>query len=180
MDIYCCNNPISRIDAFGNNWFTIINDTVKNAIQQLVNLINKTSNVVKELLETVDNHMSQQNNFVLANNNKLPIKGKPNSKVTNSKGDTRIYGLDGKALKDIDVSHPHHHPELQNPHEHDWEWDGDKAKRGKPHNFNNIGAKIGVGVGISLGGYAIYRGIRILPSLIPNLWWTIPANAITP
>lgn len=29
-------------------------------------------------------------------------------------------------------------------------------------------------------GYAAYRGLRILPSLAPPLWWTIPANIVTP
>jgi len=29
-------------------------------------------------------------------------------------------------------------------------------------------------------GYAIYRGLRMLPSLAPPLWWTIPANIVTP
>jgi len=40
------------------------------------------------------------------------------------------------------------------------------------------------GVGATLGavglGYIIYRGIRMLPSLAPPLWWTIPANAAIP
>ena len=38
-------------------------------------------------------------------------------------------------------------------------------------------AKTVVGVGI---GYLIYRGIRLLPSLLPPLWWTLPYNAVTP
>ncbi|MEM1033585.1 MAG: hypothetical protein AAGN82_24835 [Myxococcota bacterium] len=29
-------------------------------------------------------------------------------------------------------------------------------------------------------GYVIYRGVRMLPSLLPPLWWTIPANAAIP
>ncbi len=38
-------------------------------------------------------------------------------------GNIRIYGPNGKALKDIDYSHPEHHPELVgNPHVHDWDW----------------------------------------------------------
>ncbi|QEY26166.1 hypothetical protein [Neisseria zalophi] len=38
-------------------------------------------------------------------------------------------------------------------------------------------AKAIAGVGI---GYLIYRGLRMIPSLLPPLWWTIPANAVTP
>ena len=38
-----------------------------------------------------------------------------------------------------------------------------------------------VAAGAALGtGYLIYRGIRMLPSLFPPLWWTIPANAAIP
>ena len=29
-------------------------------------------------------------------------------------------------------------------------------------------------------GYIVYRCIRMVPSLAPPLWWTIPANAVTP
>ena len=161
------------MDPSGNSWISTIINTVKNVVQQAINVVNT-------VVSTIKTNLVRKNNIVLANKNKLPTKGKPNSSVTNSKGDTRVYGPDGKALKDIDVSHPHRHPELQNPHEHDWEWDGDRATRGKPHNFANIGIGIGVGVGIGLGGYVIYRGVRMLPSLVPALWWTIPANAVMP
>ena len=35
--------------------------------------------------------------------------------------------------------------------------------------------------GATIGaGYLLYRGIRFLPSLLPPLWWTIPANAAVP
>jgi hypothetical protein len=37
-----------------------------------------------------------------------------------------------------------------------------------------------VGAGAVVAGYLIYRGIRMLPSLLPPLWWTIPANAAIP
>jgi hypothetical protein len=37
------------------------------------------------------------------------------------------------------------------------------------------GAVVTVGV-----GYLIYRGIRLLPSLFPPLWWTIPENLAIP
>ncbi|MFK7643173.1 hypothetical protein ACI43T_11890 [Neisseria oralis] len=29
-------------------------------------------------------------------------------------------------------------------------------------------------------GYLIYRGVRMIPSFFPALWWTIPVNAVTP
>ena len=38
-------------------------------------------------------------------------------------------------------------------------------------------AAVVAGVG---AGYIAYRCLRMLPSLAPPLWWTIPANAVTP
>ncbi len=38
-------------------------------------------------------------------------------------------------------------------------------------------AKVGVGLGAL---YLTYRVIRMIPSLAPPLWWTIPANAAIP
>lgn len=32
----------------------------------------------------------------------------------------------------------------------------------------------------AIGGYLVYRGIRMIPSLFPPLWPTIPFNAATP
>lgn len=38
-----------------------------------------------------------------------------------------------------------------------------------------------VGFGVAVGiGYVIYRGIRMIPSFAPPLWWTIPLNLATP
>lgn len=40
---------------------------------------------------------------------------------------------------------------------------------------------VGAGAVVTVGaGYLIYRGIRLLPSLFPLLWWTLPANLATP
>ena len=35
-------------------------------------------------------------------------------------------------------------------------------------------------VGIGAGAYVAYRIIRMIPSLLPPLWWTLPANAACP
>lgn len=40
--------------------------------------------------------------------------------------------------------------------------------------------KIGVGLGVAGTGYLIYRGVRMIPSLFPALWWTAPANLAAP
>jgi RHS repeat-associated protein len=39
---------------------------------------------------------------------------------------------------------------------------------------------VGVAVGGAATAYFIYRIVRMLPSLAPPLWWTIPFNAVTP
>jgi hypothetical protein len=50
-----------------------------------------------------------------------------------------------------------------------WDWDGNAAKQ-----------SIAKGVLVTGGAYVLYRGVRMIPSLIPPLWWTIPANAVVP
>ena len=56
--------------------------------------------------------------------------------------------------------------------------------RAKGHRRMESSEDIGkavVGGAAALGaGYLIYRGVRMLPSLLPALWWTIPANIATP
>jgi hypothetical protein len=44
-----------------------------------------------------------------------------------------------------------------------------------------MGVKVVGGVVVTVGvGYLIYRGVRLLPSLAPPLWWTLPANLAIP
>ena len=49
--------------------------------------------------------------------------------------------------------------------------------QGEIGNFVDIAIKITNVVGTV---YLIYRGVRMLPSLLPPLWWTIPANVAIP
>ena len=51
-----------------------------------------------------------------------------------------------------------------------------KCAENKDGNSNSLGMIAG-GVGV---GYLIYRGVRMIPSFFPALWWTIPVNAVTP
>ena len=59
-----------------------------------------------------------------------------------------------------------------------------KGNRGPKVNRNTVIENVGKGLavvgGSAAAGYAIYRGLRMLPSLAPPLWWTIPANIATP
>ena len=69
-----------------------------------------------------------------------------------------------------------------------WKWASIEVPEAdaKPNEDANGAAKtVAVAAGATilggLGGYAIYKGIRMIPSLaIPPLWWTIPANAALP
>jgi RHS repeat-associated protein len=72
-------------------------------------------------------------------------------------------------------------------------WDFDDGKGGPRQHFDEEGkpmtpeqahgsamstaASVGLG---AAGAYCIYRGIRLLPSLVPPLWPTIPANMALP
>ena len=105
----------------------------------------------------------------------LPPKGKPNSKVKTPDGKIeREYGPDGRAKTDkhnTDHGHPKNHPV---PHKHEWDWrDPEHPDPGPPQ-------ALIVGAAAAGTAYLIYRGIRMLPSLLPPLWPTIPANVVLP
>lgn len=51
---------------------------------------------------------------------------------------------------------------------------------GKRVELQDIGKGLVVGAAAAGTGYLIYRGVRLLPSLLPPLWWTIPANLLAP
>jgi RHS repeat-associated protein len=55
-----------------------------------------------------------------------------------------------------------------------------KPKKKGCEDQDNTTKIVVVGAGAVVTGYLIYRGIRMLPSLLPPLWWTIPANAAIP
>lgn len=163
--------------------------SILSIIQNIENLISKeyqkllapiiATNMVKNVIKTSTNSSNggyTRENIRFAEN--LPTEGEPNSTkdLLNPDGTIkkkRYYGPNGKAIKDTDYSHPGKH---EFPHNHDWEWDGDNCKRGPAYNLRNLGKGIGIGV----GGYVLYRGFRMIPSLFPALWWTIPANVATP
>jgi len=51
----------------------------------------------------------------------------------------------------------------------------------KPPGWSPDTQKKMVGGAAAIGtGYLIYRGLRMLPSLAPPLWWTIPENLAFP
>ena len=69
------------------------------------------------------------------------------------------------------------HPEGE---EHSRVAKGSKGQTKRSDTLDDVGTGILIGgAAISLG-YLIYRGVRILPSLLPPLWWTIPANIAIP
>ena len=173
---YCSNNPIIQSDPSGHGLWK----SIKKVIRKITNSFTKKkattskSKNVKVSLSKINTASGVSN----SGNNKLPTVGKPNSVASNNKGDKRYYGEDGRATKDVDTSHPWRHPDLENPHEHDWVWGEDGSPtRGEAHNFSNAAIETVAIIGIA---YLIYRGVRMLPSLIPTFWWTIPINVATP
>jgi RHS repeat-associated protein len=126
---------------------------------------------------------------------RTPASGPPNTtqRFPNKTGWTdRVYGEDGRATKDVDFGHDHGGGD---PHVHDWDWskekprqDGrapapeDEANVSKPKDdkADKTAKSIAIGLGGVGAGYLIYRGIRMLPSLIPALWPTIIINATCP
>ena len=57
---------------------------------------------------------------------RTPARGKPNSVVQLPNGTVRVYGPDGRAIKDIDAGHNHG---AGDPHIHDWDWDRDPPRQ---------------------------------------------------
>ena len=170
---YCLNNPIVYVDKSG--FFAVIRDGAESVGATTAGL---NSNVTVYAIE-----MEAVGGVLYSNS--LPLRGEPNSTATLYNPDgtpkqVREYGPDGFPIKDTDYNHGGDH---DFPHEHEWE-DGERgsatpvSKQSMDH--KNAGASIVVGIGAIGVGYLLYRGIRMLPSLIPPLWWTIPANVATP
>jgi RHS repeat-associated protein len=62
---------------------------------------------------------SLRNDPTAAGGARTPARGEPDSTTRFPSGQVRVYGPDGRAVKDIDPPHPDHNPE---PHAHDWDW----------------------------------------------------------
>jgi len=120
----------------------------------------------------------------------LPPTGEPNSKDTlhnpdgtpkqeryyPDSGDVRV----GNEGYDDDYNHAGDGHGIGFPHRHTWE-NGERSRNPVPvPNAEAIVKGVGTGVAVVGGGYLIYRGVRMLPSLAPPLWWTIPANVTIP
>jgi RHS repeat-associated protein len=114
--------------------------------------------------------------------------------IPGSKGRTvRTFGDDGKAVVDLDSGHDHgpggnragkpkEGPSAGDPHAHDWDHSkADPRGAGRPltpEEQKQLDALKAVGaVG---AGYIIYRAVRLLPSLAPPLWPSLPANIVIP
>ncbi|MCD2349063.1 hypothetical protein LQK79_20625, partial [Clostridium guangxiense] len=115
----------------------------------------------------------------------LGTKGDPNSvgREYDKNGNLtkeRWYGEDGRVVKDrhyTNHGNPKLHPKV--PHDHDWGYDENGNWTPGPWYSTAIN-NIKISIGVAGGTYLLYRGIRMIPSLAPPLWWTIPANAVAP
>ena len=98
------------------------------------------------------------------------------SKGFTSRKDKR-HGSDKRqqqGSRERNVGHP-------NGEEHSRTAKGNRGPRTKRSTVTqNVGKGLALVGGSAAAGYLIYRGVRMLPSLVPALWWTIPANLTTP
>ena len=142
-------------------------------------------------LERLDGEIKNISFYNMYNAASLPRTNEPNSKETLYNPDgtpkqDRWYGPDGMPVRDRDYNHP---GDVSFPHDHLWK-DGKRQKDHLPpspdykivteDSLNKAGEAILIGGTIVGTGYLIYRGVRMLPSLFPPLWWTIPANIAVP
>jgi len=110
------------------------------------------------------------------------LTGSPNGRyiqVRNPDGSESGTRIDGG-------HHPSSHPDprAQGPHAHvpgATNPDGTPWLPVRPEPVPLVtGNQVLGGAAVIGGGYLIYRGARMVPSLFPPLWWTIPINAGTP
>ena len=123
-----------------------------------------------------------------SNPNGLPLTGDPNStgRLRNPDGSIkqeRVYGPDGRPVRDRDFNHGGSGHDF--PHDHQWDWNQSPPRQPgvpvpQPQGENNASEIIIAGTIVVSGGYLIYRGLRMLPSLLPPFWWTIPKNLVIP
>lgn len=181
---YCSNNFINCSDYTGNGLISNIVKKIKKIFSKISATKKSSSkkpkkNSAKKIKAGSSKAKTKTSTGTNNGHNNLPIYGPPNKTLQKPNGDFRSYGPDGKAKTDTDYNHPERHPDLPNPHAHDWTWNGNAAKRGPAYD-PNVG-KFALGTIVTVGtGYLVYRGFRMLPSLFPPLWWTIPINAATP
>lgn len=87
------------------------------------------------------------------------------------------YGSDNRqpqGSRERNVGHP-------NGEEHSRNAKGNRGPRTKRSTVTqNVGKGVAVIGGSVATGYLLYRSVRLLPSLFPTFWWTIPANLVTP
>jgi hypothetical protein len=129
------------------------------------------------------NIFGPQQNILLANKN--PNTGEPNSTsdILNPDGtlkQRRWYGPDGLPFLDRDYNHSGKGHEF--PHDHAWE-NGQRqpgVPSQKPQDDKETAKIVIGGVAVAGTGYIVYRVVRMIPSLFPPLWPTIPANALCP
>ena len=202
---YCCNNPVMYVDPSGHARVPIRDYAESHGAKVEWNAENGYATITyrETVIHIKSSHENNEGGRLYADskdlNNafgwknhaifvtaaqSLPSTGIPNSKQTLYNPDGSIkqerwYGSDGKATRDRDYNHPGNKHTF--PHDHKWE----NGKRGDPISPPDVDtetiAKAAAGGIAAAGiGYLIYRGVRMLPSLFPPLWPTLPLNAACP
>jgi hypothetical protein len=188
---YCFDNPLYYVDISGHDpapvWAKNINsgkgtdEDYKKAFEVYENGL--ASVWAGSARKIVDKAIEKTLNILYVNG--LPKTGEPNSvgRLYNPDGSVkqeRYYGPDGQPVRDRDYNHSGEGHEF--PHDHDWV--GGERQKGIPvphtQGDDNTAEIVAGGVAAVGTGYVIYRIVRMMISLAPPLWPTIPANALIP
>lgn len=167
---YCGNNPINYLDRSGlSRWFELKWDYFYR---------------IDYGPDSTHIHIRYKDNPIEW---KQKINGEPyepNHKTTRSEDPPRRLRELLKKIKDDNDKHN----KSGGSGGPGWDWDGNKSSadeadnNGKQDEFH-VEDAIEAGFGIMVAGgvsYGIYRLIRLIPSLTPPLWWTLPANIAVP
>lgn len=184
---YVSNNPINFSDSGGFSFIGIL----KNKFNKVKRIIRKAINKLESVRKSNSNSSKSVMKSSKSPSISRPSSGEPFGVSDIPNGDVRIFGPKGDLAnaKDFDESHPWRHPDLKIPHVHDWDEFGVRQDPRNPSpeeeewwndHKKELGKAVAVG-GVTIGaGYLIYRGVRMLPSLTPWTFWTIPYNLVTP
>ncbi|WP_278335194.1 RHS repeat domain-containing protein, partial [Clostridium beijerinckii] len=179
---YCINNPVNMLDGDGNwpSWL----DSITNAISSLVTTI---TSAISSVVTTVTTAAEAASSFVYS---KMKDLGKgwsyrrdKGGSHTREKEHVHVQGGGKKYQQDVDggrrtlenppgLPHPPAKVRQRLKEKEGWDWDENAAKP--------TASKAIAIVGIGGGAYFAYRAARMIPSLAPPLWWTIPGNLAMP
>ena len=174
MYVYCENNPVSRIDKTGFSSTEIDTESMISDDSSL-EVCGLVVSLGKGWYYRIDNINTPNEHMHVYNKNKRDgwyaqnKDGSPHDKNKNGPGNSPPNSVK-KKLKEVA----------------DWDWDEkaeqhEKSNQEDDESNSEDATKYLLGaVAVSGTAYLLYRLVRLIPSLIPPLWFTLPANAVIP